>query len=105
MSGTEIKKNLTKKKISTLISKILGKKFVEKKGGVWRPPPQQTFFSSKLADSNALYRKSLSGAVPKIQGGSQLFLRINCAVAMATKNPKKILKNSRDLEIFESRVW
>ena len=81
------------------------KKFVEKKGGVWRPPPQQTFFSSKLADSNALNRKSLSGAVPKIQGGSQTFLRINCAVAMVTKNPKKILKNSRDLEIFESRVW
>ena len=81
------------------------KKFVEKKGGVWRPPPQQTFFSSKLADSNALNRKSLSGGVPKIQGGSQLFLRINCAVAMVTKNPKKILKNSRDIEIFESRVW
>ena len=102
MSGTEKRKNLTKKKISTLISKILEKKFVEKKGGVWRPPPQQTFFSSKLADSNALYLKSLSGAVPKIQGGSQLFLRINCAVAMVTKNPKKILKNSRDIELFES---
>ena len=97
MSGPEIKKNKIKEIFLTLISKILGKKFVEKKGGVWRPPPQQTFFSSKLADSNALYRKSLSGAVPKIQGGSQLFLRINCAVAMVTKNPKKILKNSRDI--------
>ena len=105
MSGPEIKENKMGKFFLTLISKILGKKFVEKKGGVWRPPPQQTFFSSKLADFNALYRKSLSGAVPKIQGGSQLFLRINCAVAMVTKNPKKILKNSRDLEIFESRVW
>ena len=102
MSGPELKKNKIKEIFLTLISKILEKKFVEKKGGVWRPPPQQTFFSSKLADSNALYRKSLSGAVPKIQGGSQLFLRINCAVAMVTKNPKKILKNSRDIEIFES---
>ena len=105
MSGVKTKKNKMEKFFLTLISKFLGKKFVEKKGGVWRPPPQQTFFSSKLADSNALYRKSLSGAVPKIQGGSQLFLRINCAVAMVTKNPKKILKNSRDIEIFESRVW
>ena len=105
MSATEIKKLSSRKKNLTLISKFLGKKFVEKKGGVWRPPPQQTFFSSKLADSNALNRKSLSGAVPKIQGGSQTFLRINCAVAMVTKNPKKILKNSRDIEIFESRVW
>ena len=102
MSRTEIKKNSVEKKILTLISKIFGKKIVEKKGGVWRPPPQQTFFSSKLADFNALYRKSLSGAVPKIQGGSQLFLRINCAVAMVTKNPKKILKNSCDIEISES---
>jgi hypothetical protein len=105
MSGMKIKKNKMEKFFLTLISKFLGKKFVEKKGGVWRPPPKQTFFSSKLADSNALNRKSLSGAVPKIQGGSQTFLRINCAVAMVTKNPKKILKNSRDLEIFESRVW
>jgi hypothetical protein len=97
MSGTKIKKNSIQKKILTKISKFLEKKFVEKKGGVWRPPPQQTFFSSKLADSNALYCKSLRRAVPKIQGGSQTFLRINCAVAMVTKNPKKILKNSRDI--------
>ena len=105
MSVPSLKKNQCSTDFMKLISKFLGKKFVEKKGGVWRPPPQQTFFSSKLADSNALNRKSLSGAVPKIQGGSQTFLRINCAVAMVTKNPKKILKNSRDLEIFESRVW
>ena len=101
----EIKENKIKEIFLTLISKIFGKKFVEKKGGVWRPPPQQTFFSSKLADFNALNLKFLSGSVPKIQGGSQLLLRINCAVAMVTKNPKKILKNSRDIEIFESRVW
>ena len=71
MSGMKIKKNKMENFFLILISKFLGKKFVEKKGGVWRPPPQQTFFSSKFADFNALNRRSVDGGVPKIQGGSQ----------------------------------
>ena len=102
MSWPEIKKNSICQKNLTLISKIFRKKIVEKKGGVWRPPPQQTFFSSKIPDSNALDRKSLARGVPKIQGGSQNILRINCGKFRRAKNAKKIQKNTRHIDLLES---